>query len=207
MFERVLREVGFTVRSVLGRVVLANPSQMPPRTHRLLLVELNGERWIADVGFGGQTLTAPIRLIANEEQETPHGRYRLLSEGNDWILQFRHHEHWQSMYHFDLATQYFNDYVMGNFWSAHWPQSHFRHHLLMCRHLPDGGKLTLTNFNFTHWQNGHVEEQIHLPDAEALYQLMQARFGLGVDDPKHGFTLAELTAVMAGFDTHPQAGK
>ncbi|MGS6293790.1 arylamine N-acetyltransferase, partial [Enterobacter hormaechei] len=22
-----------------------------------------------------------------------------------------------------------------------------------------------------------------------------------------GFTLAELTAVMAGFDTHPQAGK
>ncbi|MGS6259870.1 arylamine N-acetyltransferase, partial [Enterobacter hormaechei] len=26
-------------------------------------------------------------------------------------------------------------------------------------------------------------------------------------DPKHGFTLAELTAVMAGFDTHPQAGK
>ena len=51
--------------------------------------------------------------------------YRLLSEGNDWVLQFRHHEHWQSMYHFDLTTQYFSDYVMGNFWSAHWPQSHF----------------------------------------------------------------------------------
>lgn len=201
LFERVLREVGFTVRSVLGRVVLANPPQMPPRTHRLLLVELNGERWIADVGFGGQTLTAPIRLIANGEQETPHGLYRLLSEGNDWVLQFRHHEHWQSMYHFDLTTQYFSDYVMGNFWSAHWPQSHFRHHLLMCRHLPDGGKLTLTNFNFTHWRNGHVEEQIHLPDAEALYRLMQERFGLGVDDAKHGFSLAELTAVMAGFET------
>ena len=90
LFERVLREVGFTVRSVLGRVVLASPPQMPPRTHRLLLVELNGERWIADVGFGGQTLTAPIRLLANEEQGTPHGMYRLLSEGNDWVLQFRH---------------------------------------------------------------------------------------------------------------------
>lgn len=177
LFERVLRDVGFTVRSVLGRVVLASPPQMPPRTHRLLLVELNGERWIADVGFGGQTLTAPIRLIANEEQETPHGLYRLLSEGNDWVLQYRHHEHWQSMYHFDLTTQYFSDYVMGNFWSAHWPQSHFRHHLLMCRHLPDGGKLTLTNFNFTHWQNGHVEEQIHLSDAAALYQLCRNALG------------------------------
>ena len=36
LFERVLRDVGFTVRSVLGRVVLASPPQMPPRTHRLL---------------------------------------------------------------------------------------------------------------------------------------------------------------------------
>lgn len=207
LFERVLREVGFEVRSVLGRVILANPPQMPPRTHRLLLVELNGERWIADVGFGGQTLTAPIRLIAGEEQATPHGVYRLMNENNDWVLQYRHHEHWQSMYHFDLATQYFTDYVMGNFWSAHWPQSHFRHHLLMCRHLPDGGKLTLTNYHFTHWQGARAVETVNLPDANALYAVMQERFGLGVDDPKHGFSLTELTAVMAGFDTHPEAGK
>ncbi len=41
------------------------------------------------------------------------------------------------------------DHVMGNFGRPHWPQPHFRHHLLMCRHLPDGGKLTLTNFHFT----------------------------------------------------------
>lgn len=42
VFERALREIGFTVRSLLGRVVLANPSSLPPRTHRLLLVELQG---------------------------------------------------------------------------------------------------------------------------------------------------------------------
>lgn len=139
LFERALREIGFTVRSLLGRVVLANPSSLPPRTHRLLLVELQGEQWIADVGFGGQTLTAPIRLQADVAQHTPHGEYRLIQEGEDWILQFLHHEHWQSMYRFDLVMQHQSDYLMGNFWSAHWPQSHFRHHLLMCRHLPDGG--------------------------------------------------------------------
>ena len=148
LLERALREIGFNVRSLLGRVVLANPPQMPPRTHRLLLVEVAGERWIADVGFGGQTLTAPIKLLADIPQQTPHGSYRLVHEGDEWTLQFNHHEHWQSMYHFDLGRQYASDYVMGNFWSAHWPQSHFRHHLLMCRHLPDGGKMTLTNFHF-----------------------------------------------------------
>ncbi len=28
----------------------------------------------------------------------------------------------------------------------------------------------------------------------------------GVDDPKHGFSEAALAAVMAAFDTHPEAG-
>lgn len=207
VFERVLREMGFTVRSLLGRVVLSNPPSLPPRTHRLLLVEVDGEVWIADVGFGGQTLTAPIRLLADIPQQTPHGEYRLLQEGEDWILQFRHHTHWQSMYRFDLVTQHQSDYVMGNFWSAHWPQSHFRHHLLMCRHLPDGGKLTLTNFHFTHYEHGHAVEQIHCPDVASLYVLLQDRFGLGVDDAKHGISEAELARVMAAFDTHPEAGK
>lgn len=44
-------------------------------------------------------------------------------------------------------------------------------------------------------------------DVSALYEALQTRFGLGVDDPKHGFSEAALAAVMAAFDTHPEAGK
>ena len=73
--------------------------------------------------------------------------------------------------------------------------------------LPDGGKMTLTNFHFTHWDNAHVVEKIDLPDVPARYEALQTRFGLGVDDTKYGFTEAELAAVMAAFDTHPEAGK
>lgn len=46
-----------------------------------------------------------------------------------------------------------------------------------------------------------------LPMSPALYEGLQTRFGLGVDDPKHGFSEAALAAVMAAFDTHPEAGK
>lgn len=103
LFERALRDIGFNVRSLLGRVILSHPASLPPRTHRLLLVDVEDEQWIADVGFGGQTLTAPLRLQAEIAQQTPHGEYRLIQEGSTWILQFRHHEHWQSMYCFDLG--------------------------------------------------------------------------------------------------------
>ncbi|SFE42669.1 N-hydroxyarylamine O-acetyltransferase [Phytobacter palmae] len=200
LFERVLREIGFEVRSLLGRVVLANPPHMPPRTHRVVLVTLGEEQWIADVGFGGLTLTAPVRLKAEIEQETPHGLYRLQQAGPDWILQFRHHDRWQSLYQFEMGQQYQADFVMGNFHSAHWPQSHFRHHLLMCLHQPDGGKLTLTNYHFTHWQNGHVVEEKTLADTQALYDVMQQRFGLGTDDPRYGFSVEALDTVMSRFD-------
>jgi len=36
---------------------------------------------------------------------------------------------------------------------------------------------------------------------------MQARFGLGVDDPKQRFFAGGLTAIMAGLKHNPQAGK
>ncbi len=63
-------------------------------------------------------------------------------------------------------------------------------------------QLTLTNFHFTHYENGHAVEQRNLPDVASLYAVMQEQFGLGVDDAKHGFTVDELALVMAAFDTH-----
>ena len=202
VFTRALRELGFAVQDLGARVVIANPAEMPPRTHRVVLVTLGDEQWIADVGFGGLTLTAPVRLKADIEQETPHGLYRLQQAGPDWILQFRHHDRWQSIYQFEMGQQYQADFVMGNFHSAHWPQSHFRHHLLMCLHQPDGGKLTLTNYHFTHWRNGHAVEEKTLPDTQALYDIMQQRFGLGTDDPHYGFSVEALDTVMSRFDLH-----
>ncbi|WP_437888558.1 arylamine N-acetyltransferase [Phytobacter sp. V91] len=204
LFERVLREIGFNVRSLLGRVVLSNPAQMPPRTHRVLLVTLDDQQWLADVGFGGQTLTAPVRLAANIEQETPHGLYRLQPAGTDWILQFRHHEKWQSMYQLEIGPQYQADFVMGNFHSAHWPQSHFRHHLLMCRHFTDGSKLTLTNFHFTWWKAGQVIKEIVAPDARSLHGLLQEHFGQGADHPQYGFSADALEVTMSRFNLHEE---
>ncbi|CSQ62186.1 N-hydroxyarylamine O-acetyltransferase [Shigella sonnei] len=56
VFERVLRELGFNVRSLLGRVVLSNPPALPPRTHRLLLVEPRQPD-------GCKLKTAPVRPV------------------------------------------------------------------------------------------------------------------------------------------------
>ncbi len=63
----VLAQLGFGVDTLAGRVVWMNPDDaLPAQTHQVLSVTVPGQdgRYLVDVGFGGQTLTSPIRLQA-----------------------------------------------------------------------------------------------------------------------------------------------
>src|SRR3546814_1848505 len=89
----------------------------------LLLVEVQGEPFIADTGFGGLTLTAPIRLVADIVQDTPHGPYRLLHRGETFLLQAKAKNEWLDLYAFDLTQYYQPDYQVFNWYTATHPRS------------------------------------------------------------------------------------
>ncbi len=88
---------------------------MPPRTHMLLLVDLPGGTYLADVGFGGMTLSAPLALEPGREQETPHGLFRIdaLDDAN-FLLQTKLEDTWMPVYRFDLEPQFAADFEMAN---------------------------------------------------------------------------------------------
>ena len=59
----MLAGMGFKVRGLGARVLWNAPEgTVTARTHMLLAVDLAEGRYVADVGFGGQTPTAPLRL-------------------------------------------------------------------------------------------------------------------------------------------------
>ncbi|WP_024550427.1 arylamine N-acetyltransferase [Siccibacter turicensis] len=192
LLERVLRELRFNVRSLAARVLIARPDQVPPRTHRLLCVAVHGEEWLVDVGFGSQTLPQPMRFLPGEEVITPSGIYRLDADHDDFILNLFQNNVWQPLYRFDTEDQYAADFLMANHFIAHWPDSHFRQHILMSRHLPDGGKVTLNNFRFTHYGRDGVT--IHEEDLtpDRLTEVLETEFLLGLTHPQHGLTPATL---------------
>jgi arylamine N-acetyltransferase len=80
----VLEELGFRVERLAGRVVWMNTSgALPAQTHQVLSVTapaLDGP-YLVDVGFGGQTLTSPIRLAVGPVQQTRHEPYRIREHG------------------------------------------------------------------------------------------------------------------------------
>lgn len=135
LFAAVLRALGYDVEEATARVRWSVPAGMTmPRTHCLLFVEAEGERYLADVGFGGNTLTAPLALSSRDEQQTPHEPFRLTEEGDGRVLQeAKLGGEWTTLYAFDFAHTHPIDYEMGNWFTAAHPGSIFVNGLLGAR--------------------------------------------------------------------------
>lgn len=200
VFTRALRALGFTVQDLGARVVIADPPEMPPRTHRLSLITLDDKQWLADVGFGGQTLSTPIAFTPDDVQHTPHGSYRLTRSDEDFCLATLNDEGWQALYRFDLAHQYPADYLMANHFVSRWPDSHFRHHLLLALMRPDGGKITVLNRRVTRRTPGQAPATEELASADALYDCLVEECGLAVAHPVHGVSREAFRTMMARLD-------
>ncbi|WP_336292931.1 arylamine N-acetyltransferase family protein [Cronobacter dublinensis] len=192
LFTRALAECGFAVEALAARVLIAGPDDMPPRTHRLVQVTLDDAPWIADVGFGGATLSAPIPLKHGAEIAGPEGRFRIESQQSEFLLMKEEGDDWHALYRFDQARQYPGDYLMANHFIAHWPDSHFRHHLLAALHPPGETPRKLLNNQLT--VNG---ERRPLADDSAVYDCLQTDFGMRFDHPTHGVTRDDFCAMMA----------
>jgi N-hydroxyarylamine O-acetyltransferase len=121
LFKHALGALGFDAVALAARVVWERPAQeLRARTHMVLLVTLGAERYVCDVGFGGLTPTAPVKLVPDVEQPTPHETFRILSLPNEYAVEARVRGEWKRLYRFDLQEQQqvdielLNHYVMSH---------------------------------------------------------------------------------------------
>jgi arylamine N-acetyltransferase len=140
LLRSVLDTLGYTTTGLSGRVLWNRPADapMPPRNHMLLRVDLPEGPHIVDVGFGGVTLTGVLALEPEKEQATPHEPFRLQPNGPGFMMEARIGGRWRTMYQFDLAEQYFADYAVSSWYSAHHPDSRFTNELVIAR--PDNDR-------------------------------------------------------------------
>jgi N-hydroxyarylamine O-acetyltransferase len=161
LFANVLRQLGFGVREATARVRWSVPAGvLTPRVHCLLFVEAEGEDYLVDVGFGGNVLTAPLRLQSREEQKTPHEDFRLVDEDNDRVVQeAKINGSWTPLYAYDFSETHPVDYEMGNWLTSAHPESIFVNGLLGARCEP-GKRYALRDNNLSvHTLNGATQKQ------------------------------------------------
>ena len=182
LFQYMLQNMGFTVQGLAARVRLNIPDNVvTPRSHMLLLVEAEGERFIADTGFGGLTLTAPIRLVADIVQDTPHGPYRLLRNGEEFCLQTRAKNEWRDLYTFDLVLQHLQDYEVFNWYTSTHPTSTFVNDLIAARPV-ESGRHTLLNLQYSFYRlDGGIEKRL-LNSIDEIKEVLENEFRISTSD-------------------------
>jgi N-hydroxyarylamine O-acetyltransferase len=137
LFASVLEALGFRFRYLTGWPRWGVMGTPRPRTHLLLLIDVDGEEWLADVGFGGNTLTAPLALRREGAQQTAHEPARVVRENCGYVIQVQTGE-WRDLASFDLGEQSFAELDMGNWYTSTHPQSRFRSELVAARAAADG---------------------------------------------------------------------
>jgi N-hydroxyarylamine O-acetyltransferase len=160
----------------------------------LLRLVVDGEPWIADVGFGGLTFTAPLALQPDVVHHTPQGAYRLQSAGGGYVMQALLGQQWASLYSFDLTPQQPADYEATNWWLATHDSSPFLHMLAAARATADL-RHTLRDGSYTcRDAHGVIVAQQHVTTAVQAVSLLQKVFD--IDVPQGDVVLARLDTVL-----------
>lgn len=185
LFHDVLQQIGFNVWGLAARVRWnKSEDEITPKGHMLLLVTIGDTKYIADVGFGGSTLSAPLLLEPGLVQQTPHEPYRLLTKDNGYLLQIMLGAEWKALYQFTLQEHYRPDYELTSWYLSNHPKSHFINSLKAARTAP-GRRYVLSNHTFkVHHREGETEEK-SLTSAREINQVLQDHFLLDLPNISH----------------------
>jgi len=178
LFRALLEELDFKVKGVAARVYWNRPDGEEPKpSHLALIVETSGSTYLVDAGFGGMTLTAPIRLRTEMVQETPHGTFRLMDGDPEWALEVLIGEDWKLLYRFDLKEKSFEDVVAMSDMLAADPV--FRQTLRAARVEKDR-RLALRNARLTTRPNDGPVDTRMIASVEDARNVLSTTFGIAL---------------------------
>jgi arylamine N-acetyltransferase len=181
LMAHVLSQLGFGVDALGGRVVwMSDGDELPAQTHQALAVSVPGEdgRYLVDVGFGGQTLSSPIRLEVDTVQQTRHEPYRIRARGDGFVLESEIRDKWEPLYLFSTRPFPMIDRRVGSWYVSTYPESGFVTGLSVAL-ITDDARWNLRGRNLAIHSKGG-SERIRFDTAADVVTALTERFGIDV---------------------------
>ncbi|XP_054479130.1 arylamine N-acetyltransferase, pineal gland isozyme NAT-10-like [Anoplopoma fimbria] len=195
LFYWLLSQLGFHVTLLSGQVrSMITGYYGPPLDHLVLMVSLDGQRWLCDVGFGSAGFSVPLSLETSGPQEQGHRVYRIRKDTGLHFLEWQQEEikgadgDWTEIYKFTLDPRCLEDFDEMCWYHQSSPCSIFFCKSL-CTVLKPGGRLTyigrrLTSTTFPSEETGGVLETTtrELKDEE-IPGILAEKFGIVLNSP------------------------
>jgi len=175
----ILSELGFNVRLLLAKVVY-NRDVDVARTHRVTLLDFQGDQYIVDAGFGHFGARYPVKMEIGLEQDQGDGIYRIINNPQgDYCYQVFKDNEFFTLYTFNLHQYTEAECLPAHFYSHRYPEAAFVKNLVICRKYFNDIQ-SLRNGEFHQVQNGETAIT-QITSATQLHQIMTEVFELDVD--------------------------
>ncbi len=143
LFHRLLTLCGFKVSMIAGRLLHGNEYGREFE-HMALIVELEGKKWLVDVGYGDFALR-PLAIVPGEVQSDGRTFYQIMEhismDGQDYMSVAKWNDSKQSFkteYIFTLTSQNLHDFAEMNHFHQTSRESHFARSLMISLPIQDG---------------------------------------------------------------------
>lgn len=175
LFAALLRGLGFEVSLLAARVFLEDGELGQPGEHLSLRVLIDGEPWLADVGFGRNSLR-PVRLDVEAPQHDPDGEFVVRPAGRgdldlvrDGVPQYR----------VETRPRRLSDFRALCYYIQYSPESGFTRSPV-CTLRTEDGRLTLSGTELISTGTDGQRDERTVPEDELLATYRE-RFGIELD--------------------------
>jgi len=194
MFAWLLRQLEYQVTLLSAEVAESGGAFSPAYDHLALLIhQVDGADWLADVGFG-DSYRRPLRMEPGVEQDGGDGNtYRLRESQNPgrardergqfpyWLVEQRGDKsdaQWEPVYRFILLPHVLTDFAERCIYQQTSPDSHFTQKRICSLALPDG-RISLSDLRLITTIDDKREERM-LSSEDEYQTVLAARFGVVV---------------------------
>jgi len=175
----VLVELGFDVRLLMAKVIY-NRDVDVARTHRVTLLNLDGEDYIVDAGFGHFGARYPVKLELGLEQDQGDAVYRIIQNSNhDYCYQVFKEEAFFTLYTFNLHHYSEAECLPAHFYSHKSPDAAFVNNMVICRKFYND-ILSLRNNELYRISNEETIATVII-SAKQLHKILTETFELDLD--------------------------
>jgi N-hydroxyarylamine O-acetyltransferase len=157
LFAMALDALGFEYRFVAARPMTYAVRR--PKTHMAIIVTIEREQWLCDLGFGGYGIREPFNLNwLDREVRQDFETFRLtMVSGRDYLLQAIACGVRKNLYEFNLCAQEWVDFEPANYLNSTHPDSIFVQNLMVVLQNRSGKDMLVGN-RFKSVSEGRTEE-------------------------------------------------
>lgn len=175
----VLSQLGFEVRLLMAKVIY-NRDVDVARTHRVTLLNLDGDDYIVDSGFGHFGARFPVKLELGLEQDQGDAIYRIIQNSQgDYCYQLFKDDFFFTLYTLSLYQYSEAECLPAHFYSHKIPDAAFVNNMVVCRKFFNN-ILSLRNSELFRITNGETITTV-MTSAKVLHQILTDVFELELD--------------------------